>query len=197
MCQGKPLSQWLKVRSEIGEFPPGTVGMLQHLGTNAIPPLLSQLEYRDPVFGLENYDVSISAALALMQLREKAKPALPRLMEMMDGDNQTIALNAMIATMGMGKEAGACLIKGLTNRFAMVRSEAANFLSQAGPELTEARRQAVPFLIQMLYDPDENVRMNATNELREIDPVAAKKAGVGPFIGRHSHFEPTPIRPKK
>jgi hypothetical protein len=29
-----------------------------------------------------------------------------------------------------------------------------------------------------LNDPDDDVRMNATNQLKEIDPAAAAKAGI-------------------
>jgi HEAT repeat protein len=182
--QGKPLSEWLKSRNENGEFKAETAALLQHLGSHAIPPLLSQLEYRDPTFGLDNYDVSFGAALALMQFRDKAKPALPRLAELMDCEHEGIALRAMIATLGMGRDAAPCLLKGLTNRFPVVRSEAANFLAQGGPELAEARKQAVPYLVQSLNDPDESVRMSATNQLRDIDPVAAQKAGVRPLKPR-------------
>jgi HEAT repeat protein len=33
-------------------------------------------------------------------------------------------------------------------------------------------------MIRLLSDPDENVRKNATNDLMEVDPQAAAKAGI-------------------
>jgi len=33
-------------------------------------------------------------------------------------------------------------------------------------------------LVKLLNDPDGNVRWNATNLLKEIDPAAAAKAGI-------------------
>jgi HEAT repeat protein len=67
----------------------------------------------------------------------------------------------------------------LTNQFADVRNEAANCLTQTfSKQCSEQCKQAIPLLVKLLNDPDEHVRMNATNELKEIDPEAAKKAGI-------------------
>jgi HEAT repeat protein len=98
----------------------------------------------------------------------------------MDGDDSDIALHAMLATCGMGTNAIPCLIKGLTNRFPIVRGEAANYLTQGvgGVPSPEQRKQAIPLFIKLLNDPDEDVRGNATNELKEFDPQAAAKAGI-------------------
>ena len=40
------------------------------------------------------------------------------------------------------------------------------------------RDQVIPLFVKLLNDPDEDVRMNATNELKQIDPGAAAKAGI-------------------
>lgn len=176
--QGKPLGEWLNMRRDGWEFETNAVLALQSMGTNVIPALLARLTYREPVFGLDDYDVSMSGASALIAMREQARPALPELTVLMDSDNGDLALRAMIATLGTGAGAMPCLIKGLTNRFPNVRSEAANFLAQFGAQYPEERKRAVPLMVRLLSDPDRDVRMNATNELKEIDPQVAAKAGV-------------------
>jgi len=176
---GKPLSQWLKLRQVGGELSTNAVEALRAMGTNAIPALLARLAYQDPVFQLYDSDVSMDAVVALISLRETAGPALPALTAMMDSDNSDLALRAMLATLGTGSNAVPCLMKGLTNRFADVRNEAAsNLTGEWSAQYPEARKQAVPLLIELLNDPDEFVRRNVTNELREVDPGAAAKAGI-------------------
>jgi HEAT repeat protein len=70
-------------------------------------------------------------------------------------------------------------IKGLTNQFAGVRNEAANNLTDGiGKQFPELRRQAIPLFVKLLNDLDEDVRGNATNQLKEIDPEVASKAGI-------------------
>jgi HEAT repeat protein len=149
------------------------------MGTNVIPVLLRRVAYKDPVFGLDDFEVSMEGVSGLIALGEEAKPALPRLAELMDGDDGDLALRAMIGTMGAGRDAVPYLIKGLTNRFPMVRSEAANYVTgEWSIQFPEERKGAVPQLLMLLKDLDENVRMAATNGLRTIDPQAAAKVGI-------------------
>ena len=98
----------------------------------------------------------------------------------MDGTNQDVALYAMMSACGTGSNAIPILLKGLTNQFANVRGEAASALTSGdlGAQFPDLRKQAIPFLVKLLNDPDENVRMNATNELKELDSAAAAKAGI-------------------
>jgi hypothetical protein len=84
----------------------------------------------------------------------------------------------MIATLGTGTNAFPCLLKGFTNRFSVVRSEAAHFIAEWGAPFPEQQKLAVPCMIRLLSDPDEDVRKNATNDLMEVDPKAAAKAGI-------------------
>jgi HEAT repeat protein len=178
--QGKTLGEWLKMGKEGWELSTNAVEALRQMGTNVIPALVARVAYREPVFNLYDYDTSMEAVGALISLRERAKPALPALTALMDSDDQDPALHAMLATCGMGTNAIPCLIKGLTNRFPIVRGEAANYLTQGvlGVPSSEQRKQAIPLLIKLLNDPDENVRRNATNELKVLDPKAAAEAGI-------------------
>ncbi|MDB6064014.1 MAG: domain containing protein [Pedosphaera sp.] len=178
--KGKRLGEWLKMREEPdGSFPKEAEEALRAMGTNAIPALLAQLAYRLPPANIVIYEVNFNAVRGFITLGEQAKPVLPRLRALMDSKDKNIALHAMLATLGMGPDSIPCLIKGLTNQFADVRNEAANYLSQGIGKLSpEQRKQVVPLFVKLLDDPDESVRMNATNALKEIDPAAAAKSGL-------------------
>jgi hypothetical protein len=176
--QGRSLGEWLSMRHDGWEFSTNALQALQAMGTDVIPALLARVAYRDPVFNLDDYDVSMSGATALIALREQAKPALPALVALMDSDNGDLALRAMIATLGTGTDAMPCLIKGLTNRFPNVRSEAASFLTQFGGKYPQERNKALPFIVKLLSDADINVRVNATNALKEIDAPTTARPGV-------------------
>lgn len=178
--EGKALHEWLKMRREGGELSTNAVIALRRMGTNVIPALLTRLTYKEPVFGLGDFDVSMEAVNGLIALRDEAKPALPSLTQLMDTDDRDTALLAMVATCGMGTNAIPFLIKGLTNRFADVRNEGANFLTQGalGVPSPEQRKQAFPLFMDRLSDPDEDVRKSATNQLKEFDPKDAAAAGI-------------------
>ena len=63
-----------------------------------------------------------------------------------------------------------------TNTNNWSRANALTTLRNFGP----SARGFVPTttLLQALQDPDENIRIHATNALRQIDPEAARKAGI-------------------
>jgi HEAT repeat protein len=85
----------------------------------------------------------------------------------------------MLATVGTGSNAMPFLINGLTNQFPDVRNEAANDLTNGiGKDFPQWRQKAIPLFVKLLSDPDEDVRLNATNQLKEIDPAAAAKVGI-------------------
>jgi HEAT repeat protein len=143
-----------------------------------MPALLARLTYKDPTFNLDDYEVGMGAARALIALGNDAAPALPALATLMDSDSQDVALRAMISTLGTGTNAMPCLLKGFTSRFPDVRSEAAHFITEWGAQFPEQQKQAVPYVTKLLEDPDEQVRTSATNDLWELDPQAAAKAGI-------------------
>lgn len=178
--RGKRLGEWLQqMRKADSGVAKDAEEALRQMGTNAIPALLDRLAYRQPPYGLKAYEVNIEAACGFMALGELARPALPKLEGLMESDDQDLALHAMIATCGMGVDSIGCLIRGLTNRHDTVRAEAAHFLEDSiGARFPEQRKLAVPFVVGLLSDTSESVRMTATNALREIDPAAAAKAGV-------------------
>ena len=176
--QGKPLGEWLVMWQDETGLSTNAVEALRQMGTNMIPALLARLTYKEPVFNLDDYDVGMGAARALIALGDDAKPALPALAALMDSDSEDIALRAMIATLGTGTNAFPCLLKGFTNRFPRCAQRSRAFHGRMGRAVPRAAKQAVPHIIKLLEDPDEQVRTNATNDLQELDPQAAAKAGI-------------------
>lgn len=177
--EGKSLGDWLKSHNNEGEFSESAKRALQTLGTKAIPALLKRIVYVQPPFGLPARDVNLDAVRGFITMGEAAVPALPRLQTLMDSTNRDTVLFAMLASVGTGSNAMPMLIKGLTNRFPDVRNEAANNLTEGiGKDFPAMRRQTAPLFVKLLDDPDEDVRMNATNQLKEIDRVAAARAGI-------------------
>jgi HEAT repeat protein len=167
--QGKPLGEWLKMRKEGWSLETNAVLALEQIGTNVIPALLTRLEYRDPVFGLSDYEVSMSAVGAFISLPDQTRQALPALESLMDGEDRDIALRAMLATLGTGTNAFACLMKGLTNRSPDVRNEAINYLTgEWSARFPELRQKSIPALGKMQNDPDQSVQMNATDQLKKL-----------------------------
>ena len=177
--QGKSMGEWLQVLRRSSEHPTNCEQALQNMGTKVIPALLHRVEYKDPVFGLADFEVSMGGASGLMALGERAKPALPRLADLMDVNDRDVALCAMLGTLGTGRDAVPCLLKGLTNRFPDVRSEAATCLTgEWSAQFPEEQKKAIPYLLKLLNDSDEYVRSTAKNGIEAIDPQAAAKAGI-------------------
>ena len=176
---GKPLGDWLKRKPNQEEVSKETKQAFQAMGSNAIPSLLARLTYVDQKYGLWDYDASLEATGGFFLLGARALPALPSLEELINGDDEPIALFALISCLNLGSNAVPVVARGLTNYFPDVRSESLHYLTD-GPltAFSDARRNAVPEIIKMLRDPEESNRMNATNALKEIDRNAAAKAGV-------------------
>jgi HEAT repeat protein len=177
---GKQLGEWLETRIEGGgDFTPAAKEAIHQMGTKAIPALLKRLTYQRPPYCFSPFQININAATGFIALGEQAKPALPELWTLMDNTNKETALTAMIATCGTGSNAMPFLIKGLTNQFAEVRNQAANLLTEGiGDKFPEQRKRAIPLFVKLLNDSDDDVRGNATNQLKEIDPATAVKFGI-------------------
>jgi HEAT repeat protein len=176
---GRRLGAWLKDRPDKDKLSEEAVRAIRGLGTNAIPTLLARLVYKDPRFGLADYDASIEAMSGFYVLGEAAAPALPRLEEILNGDDPHVALFALMATCKLGTSSAPILTRALTNRNADVRNQAVG-LFREGPmqSFPEARRKATPLIAELLCDPDYFVRMGATNALKGFDAGAAVRAGL-------------------
>jgi HEAT repeat protein len=193
--QGKPLAEWLTMWRDDFGLSTNALQAMRQMGTNLIPALVARLTYKDPTFGLDDYEVGMGAARALIALGNDAKPALPTLAALMDSESQDLALRAMISTLGTGTDAIPCLLKGFTNRFADIRSEAAHFMTEWGAQFPQQQKQAVPYVIRLLEDPEHQVRMNATNNLLELDPQTAVRMGIKPEGRPRPPADPCPRTP--
>ena len=177
---GKRLGEWLVMRTESGDqMTDAATNAIIQMGTNAFTALFKRLTFMRPAYCYTPNQININAAGGFVTLGKLAKPALPELWKLMDGTNEMIALTAMIASMGTGSNAMPFLIKGMTNSFANVRNLAANALTEGvGDKFPEQRKLTIPLFVKLLTDPDADVRGNATNQLKQIDPSAAAKAGI-------------------
>jgi HEAT repeat protein len=179
---GKPLGEWLKMHDRDGSFSEEATNAIRHIGTNAIPALLRRLTYGQPPFGLPTSDngvIHMDGVRGFIALGEQGVPALPQLQALMDDTNQNIVLYAMVAALGTGTNAIPVLMKGLTNQFADVRSEAAHNLTEGIAErFPEHRKEIVSLLTGLLADPDPDVRLNVKGDLREMNPTNIAKAKI-------------------
>jgi HEAT repeat protein len=154
------------------------------MGTNALPFLIRDLQYKDWPLRDQAYWLNTKllkrkihlgpaawfrhegAMNALIALGPVAKPAIPALNQCLDRDD--IAVEA-VEILGyhlsgpppLGPEAAVPLLRALTNRNLSVRRIAANSLG-----LMQTRpKEVVPALIRTLQDPSAEVRRNAAGSL--------------------------------
>lgn len=122
------------------------------------------------------------AAEAISFLGTNGAPAIPFLISALQNTNamqvREKALGALSA-IHMSPETTIPAILPLvsaTNTNNRIRDRALSVLHNFGP----SARGIVPMatLLQALQDPDEDIRRRATNALRQIDPEAARKAGI-------------------
>jgi HEAT repeat protein len=176
---GRKLGEWLKRKPDDNEISQEARHAIREMGTNAIPALVARLEYKDPRFGLPDDQVTIGAVGGFYALGEKAVPALPRLQELLNSADRRLALFALVACANMGTSSVPMITAALTNQYADVRTQAVGFFWDAPiPSLAGARKSLTPEIAKLLCDPDQAVRMNATNALKQIDPRAAGSAGL-------------------
>lgn len=121
------------------------------------------------------------AAEAIQFLGTNAAPAIPLLIPALQNTNASVRNTALLAlsAIHMSPETTIPAILpfvAATNTNSITRARALTIIRNFGP----SARGLVPMtaLLQALQDPDENIRIHATNALRQIDPDAARKAGI-------------------
>ncbi|MBI3413988.1 MAG: HEAT repeat domain-containing protein [Verrucomicrobia bacterium] len=204
--QGKRLSAWLMDLDRSGagaenftaEKEARAEEAIRQMGAECIPVLLdllrshnSRLMLKLIEFGQEHEfaeklvakfkfsDATAKAELAkdaFMVLGEKAKPAIPELMKMLNrlvsSDWDEVAHRAGGVLGNLGKEATLPVVEMLNDTDVRVRRIAANQLrhhqTEDSPEL------AVPALLKALHDSDITVRVNAAKALGNFSPQSAE-----------------------
>lgn len=121
------------------------------------------------------------AAEAIAFLGTNGAPAIPFLIPALQNTNASVTENALraLSAIHMSPETTIPAILPLISVFNTnnwTRAIALSVLHNFGP----SARGIVPAatLLQALQHPDENIRIHATNALRQIDPEAAHKAGI-------------------
>ncbi len=118
-----------------------------------------------------------AAATALGRLQvDKADAAL--LLPLLEDKDAQVRLSAAQSLWGLAPvvrgRALPVLTKELGNRSPAVRRRTAEILAGFGPDA----REAVPALLEALFEQNAEVRVALINALKKIDPTAAAKAGI-------------------
>jgi HEAT repeat protein len=109
------------------------------------------------------------ANLALIRVGE---PAVPAVLELLQGEDKRLRSTALLTFWGMGEKAKAAvpaLVVALQDPDLDIRNGAALALANMGP----AAQEAVPALVTALGDSDRRVRQTAVKALGNIGPAAA------------------------
>jgi HEAT repeat protein len=145
-----------------------------HAEPGLVLPVLTK-SLQDSDIGVRLYAVNSLAAF-----RSDAEPAVPALTQLLKDPLGVIRTYAAKSLMKIDSQAAAkagwrmLVLESLGDANPGIRFSAANGLGDFGAEV----RDAVPALVRLLGDPEWIVRQAATNALKQIDPVAAAKAGV-------------------
>jgi HEAT repeat protein len=139
------------------------------LGKDAVPALIDLL--RDP-----DSNVRLHAADCLGDIGPLAGAAVPHLVPFLGDTNRIVRWDATV-NLGRIHMESALVVPILINSLNPTNAILPTTISVLG-EFGEQAKPAVPALVQLLNSERENVRLEATNALKQIDPEAAAKAGV-------------------
>jgi HEAT repeat protein len=121
------------------------------------------------------------ATSAIQFLGTNGAPAIPFLIPALQNPNATVRTMALLALRAIHVSPETTIpailpFVAATNTDYQTRTTALTILRNFGP----TARGLVPIttLLQALQDPDEDIRRRATNALRQIDPEAARNAGI-------------------
>jgi HEAT repeat protein len=135
---------------------------LGNIGAPALPALMAALTNR-------HYGVVTRAALAIVNLGTNASPAIPIFLRDLQSPNHFVRERAADALGNLHIEP-AVVIPALTNLFTDLSQSAVCISLTSLGQFESAARPATPAILVMLQDPNENVRMAATNAIMKIAP---------------------------
>jgi hypothetical protein len=147
---------------------PGQVAALERIGPRAVKTLMEHLSD-------ENANVRLVVVAALGRFGPAAAPAVPRLVEILADDELIVRKTTARALRRIGPDAAPAapyLINCITTTDPDLCMEAVNALNEIDPNWprSERAKQAVPRLIELLNDDEQQVRTNADMLLKLIDP---------------------------
>src|SRR6266496_1448149 len=183
--QGKRLTTWLEGYGQSQHKNQQVDEVVRQIGTEALPWLLRMLERKDSNLKLKFVNAATKlpfikirftpaedrrkrAAWAIIALGDKAKPALPGLINLL-GDTQTVAW-ATAAISGLGWDAVPILSRQMTNQDDQVRSfVSVTFLKLClQPEAKSHADEVIPLLLRNLSDENYTIRSDAAGSLASI-----------------------------
>ncbi len=198
--EGRSLSQWLDVCSEKSGPPEGAVDAVRHIGTNAVPflvtwtqqtqgltpwkqrLLVNVLSWKSGAPGKELLLKLITArqpqewraAYGFAILGETARAAAPDLARVATHGSAASADIAINALTSLGRDGIESLFSVITNTTSPQRTRIVGMDSLRHVE-PHARAAFVPELTKLLSDPDAFVRQQATNALERFAPEVLQK----------------------
>jgi hypothetical protein len=179
---GRPLSEWICCAS-----PDEQQNAIQNIGTNAIPVLLDLLGANDKNIkrvaarlnskGLreavsdENgiYNIRDTVAKAFWILGTNAEYAIPKLVQLLNKDDEDVSPYAAAVLVEVGPGGLAALKDDLTTRNSSVREDIVLGIGQNGQD----PKMVVQVLIPFLKDESADVRRLAAGGLAKRDPATA------------------------
>lgn len=118
---------------------------------------------------IENADVQWALVDAISGIGERAKEAVPALVDLLDSPSGMVASSAAKGLAGIGKAALPRLVECLSSNSSRIREYAADALGQMGQEAARGRH----YLAELVSgDEDLEVRCWAAAALVEVDPSA-------------------------
>lgn len=124
-----------------------------------------------------NASVSTEAASALIKLAPYSKASFAAVIaEMSRNPSREFRDKSRLGLTEVSRENPAWLLEFMEDHDPGIRSQALAILYELGREIPDS----VPMLVKLLKDPDQNVRIQATNTLRLQSPTAARAAGIRP-----------------
>ncbi len=141
-------------------------------GPEALRPLLKALNHRNP-------RVREFAAVAL-RMRGQAAVIMPALLAKLKDPDDAVRAVSILTLVWLppdqetAEKIAPLITAALNDPSPLVRADACNAMWRLAPY----SKPAVPALVNLLKDPDPNVRKLAADALRLIDNEAAQKAGI-------------------
>jgi hypothetical protein len=198
--QGRKLSEWLEPYNDVGDDE-ARVAAIKHIGTNALPFLLSWMQYEPPPWRESIYrhlyklpkiarkDLTYRVLLGKGELRlravvrgfealgPEAAPAVPELARILSRTKSTgTGYRATFALASIGEEG----LPALTNALADPHCANRYYAAEAIGSIGDKARAAVPALLLVLNDPDPVVRDAATLALRQVAPELEPEEDAAP-----------------
>ncbi len=122
----------------------------------------------------ENEFAAENACGVIKGLGSDAKPVLPALWKLLEGSSGSLRVRAAAAIWQISHDEKAIEILGRE----LYKTENCSWAAYQLKIIGKPAKSAVPFLLAVLHDPDDQNCESAASALLKIDPKAAAAAGI-------------------